>query len=71
MALLQRGDATSISSLLYLVPPLAMFIAWAILGEAVTKLALAGFALSAAGVYIVISDLLEARLLRSIQQLPS
>ena len=54
MALLQRGDATSISSLLYLVPPLAMFIAWAVLGEAVTKLALAGFVLSAAGVYIVI-----------------
>lgn len=54
MALLQRGDATSISSLLYLVPPLAMFIAWAVLGEAVTRLALAGFALSAAGVYIVI-----------------
>jgi drug/metabolite transporter (DMT)-like permease len=54
MALLQRGDATSISSLLYLVPPLAMFIAWAVLGEAVTKPALAGFVLSAAGVYIVI-----------------
>jgi len=54
MVLLQRGDATSISSLFYLVPPLAMFIAWAVLGEAVTKLALAGFALSAAGVYIVI-----------------
>lgn len=54
MVLLQRGDATSISSLFYLVPPLAMFIAWAILGEAVTKLVLAGFALSAAGVYIVI-----------------
>ena len=54
MALLQRGDATSISSLLYLVPPLAMFVAWAVLGEAVTRLALAGFALSAAGVYIVI-----------------
>jgi drug/metabolite transporter (DMT)-like permease len=53
IALLQRGDATSISSLLYLVPPLAMFIAWAVLGEAVTKLALVGFALSAAGVYIV------------------
>lgn len=53
IALLQRGDATRISSLLYLVPPLAMLLAWAILGEAVTRLALFGFALSAAGVYIV------------------
>ena len=48
-----RGDATRISALLYLVPPLAMVLAWAILGEAVTTLAFAGFALSAAGVYIV------------------
>jgi drug/metabolite transporter (DMT)-like permease len=53
IALLQRGDATRISALLYLVPPLAMLLAWAILGEAVTALALVGFALSAAGVYIV------------------
>ena len=53
IALLQRGDATKISSLFYLVPPLAMFIAWAVLGEAVTKLAIVGFILSATGVYIV------------------
>ena len=53
IALLQRGDATRISSLLYLVPPLAMFIAWAVLGERLTTLAIFGFALSAAGVYIV------------------
>ncbi len=53
IALLQRGDATRISALLYLVPPLAMLLAWAILGETVTRLALVGFALSAAGVYIV------------------
>ncbi len=53
IALLQRGDATRISALLYLVPPLAMILAWVILGEEVTPLALAGFALSAAGVYLV------------------
>lgn len=53
MALIQRGDATRISSLLYLVPPLAMLVAWVVLGETVTALALAGFALSAVGVYIV------------------
>ncbi|MCA0273174.1 MAG: DMT family transporter [Proteobacteria bacterium] len=53
IALVQRGDATRISSLMYLVPPLAMIVAWAILGEKVTALALAGFALSALGVYMV------------------
>ena len=53
IALLQRGDATRISALLYLVPPLAMIVAWVILGEAITPPALVGFALSAAGVFIV------------------
>lgn len=53
IALIQRGDATRISALMYLVPPLAMIVAWAILGERVTALALAGFALSALGVYMV------------------
>lgn len=53
IALLQRGDATRISALLYLVPPLAMAVAWAVLGETVTAPAFAGFLLSAAGVHIV------------------
>lgn len=53
IALLQRGDATRISALLYLVPPLAMIAAWLLLGEPVTALTLAGFALSAAGVHLV------------------
>ncbi len=53
IALLQRGDATRISALMYLVPPLAMILAWAILGEAVTPLALVGFVLSAFAVYLV------------------
>ena len=51
--LVQRGDATRISAMMYLVPPLAMVAAWLILGETITPLALMGFALSAAGVYIV------------------
>jgi drug/metabolite transporter (DMT)-like permease len=53
IALLQRGDATRISALLYLVPPLALCVAWVLLGETVTPLALAGFALCVLGVYIV------------------
>ncbi len=53
IALLQRGDATRISALLYLVPPLAMGVAWVLLREPVTPLTLAGFAMSAFGVYLV------------------
>lgn len=53
IALLQRGDATRISSLLYLVPPFALVVAWAVLGETLPAPALLGFALSVAGVYIV------------------
>ena len=53
IALIQRGDATAISSLLYLVPPLAMLIAWLVLGEAFTPMALFGLALAAAGIWCV------------------
>jgi drug/metabolite transporter (DMT)-like permease len=53
IAMLQRGDTTRISALLYLVPPLALGIAWLVLGETPGPLALVGFALSIAGVYIV------------------
>ena len=52
-AMVQRGDATQISSYMYLVPPLAMILAWALLGERLHPLALAGLALSAFGVYVV------------------
>jgi drug/metabolite transporter (DMT)-like permease len=53
IAMIARGDATRISALMYLVPPLAMALAWALLGEPLRLLALAGLALSALGVYIV------------------
>lgn len=51
--LLQRGDATRLSTLMYLVPPLAMALAWLILGEPMPPLALVGLALSVGGVQIV------------------
>jgi len=60
IALLQRGDATRISSLMYLVPPLAIGFAWLILGEPVTPLAVAGFVLSASGVHLVSRQLNKA-----------
>lgn len=53
IAMIARGDATQISALMYLVPPLAMAMAWALLGEPLQPLAIAGLALSALGVYIV------------------
>ena len=53
VGLVQRGNATRISSLLYLVPPIALVIAWAVLGEVMPPLALAGFLLSVVGVWLV------------------
>ena len=53
IAPMKRDDVTKISSLFYLAPPLAVFVAWCILVEAVTELAKIGFILSAAAVYIV------------------
>lgn len=53
MAFIHRGDATRISAFMYLVPPLALILAWVILGETIGALTLAGLALSVVGVYIV------------------
>ncbi|MBW7920846.1 MAG: DMT family transporter [Rubellimicrobium sp.] len=53
IALIQRGDATRLSSLMYLVPPLAMAMSWLILGEPMGLLAFAGLALSVGGVQLV------------------
>ncbi|WP_322865013.1 DMT family transporter [Aquicoccus sp. G2-2] len=53
VGLVHRGNATRISALMYLVPPLALFLAWLILGEVLAPLAFGGFLLSVAGVYLV------------------
>ncbi|MEM9523739.1 MAG: DMT family transporter [Pseudomonadota bacterium] len=53
VALVRRGDATRVSSLLYLVPPLAILLAWALLGEDITWRVVVGFALCLTGFYIV------------------
>ena len=50
---LRRGDASRVASLLYLVPPVTALMAWAIFGETLTLLTLAGMALTAAGVVLV------------------
>lgn len=52
--LIQRGAATSVTSLLYLVPPTTALMAWGLFGEPITVLTLAGTALTALGVSLVV-----------------
>ena len=54
--LIQRGAATRVSSLMYLVPPCTALLAWLMFGEAMTLAVIAGMALSAAGVGLVLRD---------------
>ncbi|MDQ3060861.1 MAG: DMT family transporter [Pseudomonadota bacterium] len=52
--LIQRGAATSVTSLLYLVPPTTAVMAWLLFGEAITAATVAGTALTALGVSLVV-----------------
>ena len=54
--LIQRGSATAVTSLLYLVPPCTAVMAWLLFGEPITALTLAGIALTAAGVSLVVRE---------------
>ena len=56
--LIQRGAATQVTSLMYLVPPCTAFLAWILFDEALTPSVLAGMALTAAGVWLVVRDAL-------------
>ena len=51
--ILRRGAAAKTASLFYLVPPATALFAWALFGETLGALALAGMALAAAGVALV------------------
>lgn len=51
--LLRRGAAAKTASLFYLVPPVTALFAWALFGETLGMLALAGMGLAAAGVALV------------------
>jgi drug/metabolite transporter (DMT)-like permease len=50
--LLRRGAATRVSTLFYLVTPVTAVMGWALMGEPMSAVKLAGFALAAAGVYV-------------------
>jgi len=52
LAMLRRGEASRVSAMFFLVPPLAALIAWALLGEVMPPPAWAGMALAALGVAV-------------------
>ncbi|MDB5749996.1 MAG: putative transporter [Ramlibacter sp.] len=52
--LIQKGADTSVTSLMYLVPPTTALMAWLLFGEPITVLIVAGMALTALGVSLVV-----------------
>ena len=52
--LIQRGAAASVTSLMYLVPPTTALMAWLLFGEPITVTTVAGIALTALGVALVV-----------------
>jgi len=54
MTLIRMGEAAKVASFFYLVPPVTAVMAWALFGEALTSLALAGMAATAIGVALVV-----------------
>ena len=54
--LIQRGAATRVTSLMYLVPPCTAVLAWLLFDEALGLSVLAGLALTAVGVALVVRE---------------
>jgi drug/metabolite transporter (DMT)-like permease len=52
--LIQRGAATAVTSLLYLVPPCTALMAWLLFDERITLVTLVGTAITALGVSLVV-----------------
>jgi len=52
--LIQRGAATSVASLMYLVPPTTALLAWLLFAEPITAITIGGTALTAFGVSLVV-----------------
>ena len=62
LLLIQRGSATRVTSLMYLVPPCTSLLAWWLFGEALTAFVWAGLALTAVGVWLVVRQPLRREL---------
>ena len=54
--LIQRGAAASVTSLMYLVPPVTAFMAWMLFNEPITLTTIVGTVVTAAGVALVVSQ---------------
>ncbi|MBO9649894.1 MAG: DMT family transporter [Variovorax sp.] len=52
--LIQRGTATAVTSLLYLVPPCTAVMAWILFAEPITAMTLVGIAMTAVGVSLAV-----------------
>lgn len=59
--LIQRGAATAVTSLLYLVPPCTAVMAWLLFAEPITALTVAGMALTVFGVSLVVRSSTTSR----------
>ena len=64
--LIQRGAAASVTSLMYLVPPVTALIAWALFDEPITGLTVIGTLLTAFGVALVVR---QPRLVSAVRPL--
>lgn len=53
LAMVRHGEASRVSALFFLVPPMAALMAWGLIGEALPPVAWAGMALAACGVALV------------------
>jgi len=53
LMMIRRGEATKVSALFFLVPPMSAFIAWLVLHEQMTPMAWVGMAVAASGVWLV------------------
>jgi drug/metabolite transporter (DMT)-like permease len=52
--LIQRGAAASVTSLMYLVPPVTAFVAWVLFDEPITLVTIVGTVITAVGVSLVV-----------------
>lgn len=52
--MLRHGQATAVTSTMYLVPSVTALMAWLMFGETLTMMAVAGMAVSLLGVYLVV-----------------
>jgi len=53
LAMIRRGEASRVSALFFLVPPVTAVIAFIVLKETLPTLAIPGMCLAAAGIYLV------------------